>query len=115
MSFFFYYVHIFVKKNHKLVSHTLFMNIKNIYIKKNYAEKSHNVFEGLKGGPFKHTKTFLTKCFFFFLFFKHLKKKAFVTNSIYFSQKYARNKKERHFSLQGLQIAAFQQSFSNVG
>ena len=37
---------------------------------------------------------------------------AFATNSRFFSQKYAHNKKERNFLPQGLQIAAFQQSFS---
>ena len=43
-------------------------------------------------------------------------KNTFDTNSRFFSsQKYARNKKEKKFWPQGLQIAAVQQSFPNVG
>ena len=70
------------------------------------------MFKGFKGGPFKHTETFFsTKCFNFFFFFT-IYENAFSTNLIFLHEKYAHNKKERHFLPQGLQIAAFQQSFS---
>ena len=39
-------------------------------------------------------------------------KNAFATNSRFFLQKYARYKNKNKILLQGLQIAAFQQSFS---
>ena len=48
----------------------------------------------------------------FLIFFSTLRKNAFITNSRFFLQKYARNKKKSKKLPQGLQIAAFQQSFS---
>ena len=82
-------------------------------LEKNYryfAEKSLSVFEMLKGGPFKHTNTYFHKmfsnCFSPFI------TNAFGTNSGFFSQKFALNKKEINWLRQGLKIAAFQQSFS---
>ena len=77
---------------------------------KKIAEKSYSVFKGLKGGPSNTLKLFSTKCFI--IFFPPFIKNDFYTNSEFFSQKYARSKIERHFLLQGLQFAAFQQSFS---
>ena len=66
------------------------------------------MFEELKGGPFEHTKT----CFRNYIFFFNIKKIALDTNSRFSSEKYAHNKKERNFSPEGIQIVAFQQSFS---
>ena len=48
----------------------------------------------------------------FLIFFSTFIKNEFDTNSRFVLQKCARNKKERNFGPQGLQIAAFQQSFS---
>ena len=54
-------MHNFVK-NLELVSNAFFMKV--LKKLKRLAGKSHSVFEGLKGGPFKHTKTF-SEIFFF--------------------------------------------------
>ena len=67
--------------------------------------------KGKNGVPLNTLKLFPAKCFTFFsssIFMKN----AFSTNSRFFSQKYAHNKKEKFFWQQGLQIAAFQLSFS---
>ena len=77
---------------------------------KHFAEKNHSVFEGLKGGPSNTLKLFFHKMFL--IFFPPFIKNVFDTNSEFFSQKYSCIKIERHFLLQGLQFAAFQQSFS---
>ena len=47
-----------------------------------------------------------------FFFFFNIHKKCIWYQFKIFSQKYAHNKKERNFWPQGIQIAAFQQSFS---
>ena len=64
------------------------------------------VFEGAPFNSFEHTMTFSA------IFFLNIHKKCIWYQFKIFSQNYARNKKERNFWPQCLQIAAFQQSFS---
>ena len=63
---------------------------------KHFADKSFSVFEGAPFKSFEHAMTFLRKMHFF-SFFSTFIKNAFDTNSRFFSQKYARNKKESNF------------------
>ena len=77
---------------------------------KHLVEISFRVFEGAPFKHFEHSKTFSRKMFL--IIFLTFVKNAFDTNLIFVSQKCARNKKERNLGPQGLQIAAFQQSFS---
>ena len=80
------------------------------HLKKHLVEISFSVFEGAPFKHFKHTKTFSRKIFL--IFFSTFLENAFGTNSRFVSQKCASNKKGRNFGPRGLQIAAFQQSFS---
>ena len=63
----------------------------------------------------KHTKTFFLQNVCFSSSSLTFMNNAFNTHLRFFSQKYARNKKERKFWPQGLLIAAFQQSYSQFG
>ena len=85
----------------------VFKKIKNIFQKKVILCS-----KGLKGALRTHQNFFPQNIF---IFFPPFIKNVFATNSELFSQKYARSKIERHFLLQSLQFAAFQQSFPNVG
>ena len=58
------------------------MNVEEKKRKEKKKKKSHSKFEGLKGGPFKHTKTFFF-CKIFLIFHKN----TFGTNSKLFFHK----------------------------
>ena len=77
---------------------------------KHFVEQGFSVFEAAPFKPFKHIMTFFRQMFF--NFFSPFIKEHCLPIHNFFPQKYARNKKERNFRPQGLQIASFQQSFS---
>ena len=88
-KFFVFVTCIFLGKNLEFVSNAFFMNVeeeKNIK-KKLFAKKNNRLFIGLKGGPFKYTKTcFLLNVFNFF----NIHKNAFYTYSKLFFTKICR-------------------------
>ena len=65
-------------------------------IKKYFVEISFSVLERAPFKHFEHTKTFFREMFYFYFFF-NIHKNAFGTNSIFVSQKCARNKKRKKF------------------
>ena len=78
-------------------------------LKKWFATKSFSVFKKALFKPFKHTMTFFSANILFFL---RSWKMHLIPSQNFISKKYARSKKERNFWQQGLQIAAFNQRFS---
>ena len=106
---FFYITCIFLWKNLELVENAFFMSVEK-KIKTILLKKVLVCSKDLKGAPSNALKLFSAKCFKFF--FSTFIKNAFSTISIFFPRKYARYKNKNKIWLQGLQIAAFQQSFS---